>query len=780
MYKKGFYTPSGGFVYYGTDEHASLSANFMFIQNKYYVVLDKENNTRGILNMPDGYSFEVDIVRDKYFVLSNGITISDTGKIGYMDGDNFVVGRKPHSREENSDNVHRIKTYNNSYIDLNDEYGYFLSDGTFVLYSGGYGYYEKDKMFIENALNPYINGFYNFEGKWVSIDDKNDVPNKGYFNRYGIPRNGDSPYNIGYYDYEGSLHPFEKTYFITIDGNVVQIGENAIGYINSLGLFFMYDDEGYFDVDGTYYVGTELKGYYTKDGVLTKGKNPNFDGFYDMKGNWHLFGDKGYFDSSGYYHESVTDERVGYFNEVGEFTDGYNPYINGYNDINGNWNDIATTPLTLYYEKDGTARVGLPPYKFGYYDMYANWHPFGYKGYFDKHGTYYSISNGNVGYYDEKGNYREGTNPYQHGYYDENANLRLFEHPGYFTKNGTFVDEGENQWYFLSDKLKKRGENTNPDGFYDMYGNWYPFEENGYYTPEKLFFPTLLVVDKYRVGSDNYILFEGIFNNPEYVPSTSKNTIQFTFNGNSGAPLFVDTGIRVSKNAMISYSNARDLLHNIAVYSKSTFIDDNDSCLVIVDGRVINLTNNGKMSIKELRDKFLDSNIEITIARTRIGERFALADSIESGNNIRIYKDNVPYAIRNPLIVENGTPYIALKDLSELIVYDIKTNKVDDKRVVTFTLKQNLSQEQYSSLMKEIVTEIGNRETLVNVTKDEYSYYQLKAPIITKTMESTGIEEIYVPIYMIGRLTGMNVEYNTLTYALMLTPQDNELPFEDN
>jgi hypothetical protein len=26
----------------------------------------------------------------------------------------------------------------------------------------------------------------------------------------------------------------------------------------------------------------------------------------------------------------------------------------------------------------------------------------------------------------------------------------------------------------------------------------------------------------------------------------------------------------------------------------------------------------------------------------------------------------------------------------------------------------------------------------------------------------------------------MNVEYNTLTYALMLTPQDNELPFEDN
>lgn len=776
-YQEGFYTPSGGFVKFGTSQQATYSGNFVYILNKYYVVFTDESNQTGILNMPDGYAVNVNIINGKYFELSDGTIITDVGEVGRLDGDTFKAGNEVTGLSDSDVNV--IPTIDGAFIDKKDNFGYFMKDGTFVLYDGTYGYYDAKGRLVPNALNPYSNGFYNFEGKWKQTDTTFDVPNKGYFNRYGIRRNGENPYNSGFYDYEGSLHLFNRDYIITTDGNIVQMGDNAIGYIDSLGNLHISEHDGYFDADGNYYIGTVLQGHYNSDGLLLKGKNNSFDGFYDMLGNWHLFGDKGYYDVHGYYYEDVTDSEIGYFNEVGEFTIGYNPYVNGYNDANGNWSNTFTMPLTTYYLEDGTARIGTNPDKLGYYDMYGNWHRYGDKGYFDKHGTYYSVSTNSKGYYDAVGNYREGTNPYQHGYYDEDGNLKLFHHPGYFTKDGTFVDDKGN-WYYLEGGLKKRGTNAYTEGFYDKYGNWYPFDEDGYYTPEGLFFPTLLVVDKYRVGSDNYILFEGIFTNPEFVPSSSKNTIQFTFNGESGAPLYVDTGIRVSKNAMISYSNARDLLHNISVYSKSTFIEDNNSCIVIIDGKIINLTNNGKMSIEELRNKFLDSNIHITVGKTRIGHKFALVDSIEAGKDIKVEYNGVKYNINNPMVVYNSAPYISLKDISDIIVYNAKVESGENRKAITFTLKDSVSDGLRAQLSAEISMVIGNTECLINLGNNEYVYYILKAPVITRANETTGLEEVYIPVYLLGNLTGTYAEYNTKDYKIELTTLDNELPFEDD
>jgi hypothetical protein len=69
---------------------------------------------------------------------------------------------------------------------------------------------------------------------------------------------------------------------------------------------------------------------------------------------------------------------------------------------------------------------------------------------------------------------------------------------------------------------------------------------------------------------------------------------------------------------------------------------------------------------------------------------------------------------------------------------------------------------------------------LVNVVDNKYTYYILKAPIITKTIAGTGVEEVYIPVYLLGNLTGQTVEYNTLTYMLEFYAEDNELPFEDD
>ena len=557
---------------------------------------------------------------------------------------------------------------------------------------------------------------------------------------------------------------------------MIENGDNAIGYFDNNKWLHLYGEDGYFDEDGNYYIENILQGYFDKDGLLNKGKNSSFEGFYDMFGYWHLFGDKGYY-IEGYYYPDVTDSKVGYFNEVGEFTEGFNPYVNGYNDINGNWSDSFSLPLTLYYEHDGTARIGTNPYEDGYYDMYANWHRYNDRGYFDKHGTYYSISSASIGYYDNRGNYMEGTNPYLHGYYDEDGNLRIFDKVGYYTREGTYVDD-KGEWYFLANGMKKRGENTNLEGFYDDEGNYYPFNEYGYYTFEGIFFPTLLIVDRYTVGSPNYILFEGVFENPDYVPTSSKTTIQFTFNPQDAAPIYVDTGIRVSRNAMISYSNARDLLHNIAIYSSSVFIEDNSSCMLVIDGRIVNLTDSGKMSIKELRDKFKDFNISIEAAKTRVGMKFALADAIEIGKDIRILYNNVKRKISNPMVVYNGSPYIALKDVLDITIYNAKVENSEGVKNITFTMKDSADSWKKEAYPDGLSMEFGNTSCLVNISGNTFAYRTLKAPIITQIL-STGSEEVYIPIYLLSELTGTCVEYNTRDYLLELKTII-EAPYEDD
>ena len=75
--------------------------------------------------------------------------------------------------------------------------------------------------------------------------------------------------------------------------------------------------------------------------------------------------------------------------------------------------------------------------------------------------------------------------------------------------------------------------------------------------------------------------FEGIFDNEEYVSPQIRNTIQFSVLKNKYNVRYVDTGIRVPANAMISYDRAKDVLHSISIYNSGTFIEDNDSCILI-------------------------------------------------------------------------------------------------------------------------------------------------------------------------------------------------------
>lgn len=752
FYSEGFYLPDKTFI---ESSKTYNYGNYIFYKNKNILEINSDSI---LLYTHDGYVFPITLDKTKY-KFSDGSELKDNGE------------REIEQLEINN----KFWVMDKYYIDTEDISGYYKKDGTFNKNDGSYGYYNEAGEYQEGKSNIYMNGFYVKSGEWIGFDSYE--PNKGYFNRYGISRNGDNPHLDGYYDEEGSWHIFDRKIYIELDGNAHLLGEDAIGYFDYDGNLHLYDEKGWFDQDGTYIVDNTIMGYYTITGELKRGKNTSFEGFYDMHGRWYKFGSDGYYSSEGEYIDSINGEAIGYYNSVGEFNYGYNLYLTGYYGFNGEWNDAYKDPITTYYNVDGVAKLGEAPYYNGFYDKYGNWYIRGEKGYFDKHGTYYNLVSEDTGYYDAKGIYYEGTNPYIHGYYDSDKNLRLFGQEGHFDQYGTYVDINGENWYFLNGGIKQKSQNPNLDGFYDMHGNWYNFNDIGYYTPDGTFYEFLIEVSAYKVGSADYILFEGVFDNEEYVSTKIRNTIQFSVLRNRNNVRYVDTGIRVPANAMISYDRAKDVLHSISIYNSGIFIEDNDSCILIFDGNIISLKNEGKVSIRELKNMFLDCDIEIVVTTSRINSRFTMTDLIESGNLIKLRYDNKTIVPKNPLIVKNGRGYISLEDLKDLLIYSTKiTENESGKEIIRFELKDFSVYEKNSNYYYIIETEIDSNVMNVKL-KDVMGKFTLDlenpSVINVKLNEDDTTSIPYVSINNVPIFTKKHLQLDTVKYEIIFIDDKN-------
>lgn len=762
-YANGIYLPTGGFIDFN-DEDSSIGN--MDFRGRDFMLIDNDNGEYLIYSY-DGYIIELNKIIGGYETLDGANFTDDLKYAIYSNGE--------------------LKEFNSSVVSngfwINDKYyvepgngdGYFTRNGTFIKYSGGYGHYLANKNFVENYSNPYINGFYDSSSNWVG---NNETPNTGYFNNYGIQRNGSNPYNNGYYDSEGTWHQQGQNVIIDINGNARVTSADSVGYRDTDGNTHLYGVDGYFSDDGTYYIGTTMQGYFTNTGDMNHGKNQSLEGFYDMYGNWYQFGNDGYYDSKGKYYSSINGEQVGYYNNMGEFTEGYNPYLNGFYGFNGDWSNKYQEPISVYFDSQKTRHVGTNIYHNGFYDMNGSWYFTGEKGFYDTHGTYYNILTGEVGYYDNLGIYYEGTNPYQHGYYDPNKNLHLFGQEGYYDTAGTYIDVYGNSYYYLSNGIRREGKNPHTDGFYDVRGNWHVANGDGYYDKDEKFHEYLLVVSAFRVGSPDYILFEGIFTNTEYVSSLSKNTVQFSVSSDGMNTRYLDTGIKVSMNAMISYDKATDILHAISIFYDGVFIEDNNSCMLVHDGTIINLKNTGKVSIKQLKDKFIDSDIEIVVAKSRIGERYALADAIEAGKQIDVYNDGTKVKMSYPFIVQNGISYVALNDIKGLMNYNVKISETDEGTILVFTIKDNILGKT-STTMESLTTLVGSYSFTITQGGVPTTLSTTK-PFISVKLGNYSNSIIYMPTSLISLLTWKNTVLDTINFDLLLTTKENETPVQDN
>lgn len=777
-YADGVYLPNGAFINFS--EEAVTTGNMKFYGKD--AILVNMNEGKYLLYFYDGYAIEL---RDE-----DGYYISDTGAIFSKDIKYCVKNMSETVPFDNALIENGFWINNKYFVDPQNDLGYFEKDGTFYTYEGNYGHYTSDMTFIEKHTNPFINGFYNFNGLWIGAKTE---PNKGHFNNYGIPRNGKNSKLTGFFDHEGTWHENKQDVYIDINGNAHLINTNAVGYKDADGNTHIYGLDGYFNEDGTYFIGNVLKGHYNSTGELQDGKNQSLEGFYDNEGRWYQFGDTGYFDANGRYYEKINGELIGYYNSVGEFSEGFNPYLNGYYGFNGEWSNGSESPISIYYDIQGVKHVGTAPYYNGFYDMNGSWYFTGEKGFYDKNGTYYNITTQETGYYDALGIYYEGTNPYQHGYYDPNKNLHMFGQEGYYDSTGTYVDIKGQKFYYLNGGIRREGQNPNADGFFDYRGNWHEFNGDGYYDTEGTFHEYLLIISSFRVGSPDYILFEGVFENNDYISPKVKNTVQFSIFKDGLNTRYLDTGIKVSSNAMISYDKATDILHAISIYNDGVFIEDNQSCILIYEGSIINLKNEGKISIKELKDKFVDADIEIVVAKTRIGERYALTEAIETNKDIKVYNDGERVNLNYPLLVKDGHPYVAINDFKNLMVYDVKATSTDDGILLSFDLKDN------TLGVKDAMESVMNGEAIIGqdvfpnsfvALVDDYNItavyegmnfsFRNVRPFLNIRLDNQNTGVLYMPARYIGMFCNKYVELDTLNYNLLLTTERDYSPVGDN
>ena len=748
-------------------------------------------------------------------IFADGVVISADGEVGYYDANgNFVEGTNPYDGGYYDSNGVWHSYAEEGIVDGNGNV--ILADGTVISSDGSKGYYDENGVWHEGT-NPYDGGYYDGEGNWVSTSK---LPNRAYYDSNGnlvmldgtiiapdgkvigqikeqqydtseplvsyYDENGnlvvgkENPYEGGYYDGQGNWHSTATEDKVWIDkhGNA-HLSSDGIGYYDAEGNFHLNNDSGHYTADGTYTSADGTIGYYDKDGKFHEGeKNPYSNGYYDSEGNWHPAGEVGYYDKDGEWHESVSNTVVGYYDEKGEFHEGTNPYVNGYYDESGNWHGEGE-PITAYYDKDGNLITGKNPYTDGWYDSKGNWHPKDGEGYYDKSGTFHT-KDGNVGYYDKDGIWRDGTNPYIDGYYDKDGNWHPRDGNGYYDTTGTYHPVNGGIGHYNKDGAWQEGQ-INPylDGYYDNEGNWHPFNEDGYYSRDGVFHPNVYYNDKYQYGSSNYILFEGTFrtNTENAALRLAGNTVQFTINKHKLNRLYADTGIYVGLNSILEYEEAKDILHSIAISTKNTFVQDIDSCMLIYNGRIISISRTNRITVKKLKDLFKNTNIDIAVAKTRIGKKFALVEAIERNYNLKVQFDDKIITTNNPLVVIDNEAYISLNDISDLIAYDYSIKPSGKERKITFNIKNDIPYEGLRSYLAERI-EMKTNDGEVNYfgtkgTNKTEVYTDVTPTLITL---EEGRTSTYIPIKLVPRLTGCNAAFEANEFIINLNYTDG-LPF---
>lgn len=145
-------------------------------------------------------------------------------------------------------------------------------------------------------------------------------------------------------------------------------------------------------------------------------------------------------------------------------------------------------------------------------------------------------------------------------------------------------------------------------------------------------------------------------------------TIQYTFEKSLESPYFYDTGIAIAEDKTVTYAQARDALHMIAVQAKGKFVDDKTKALALIDGKIVLVVDRGKpMPFAEFASLFNETNVGVRALDTRSGEQVGMADLVEiKGISSVFVKDKEIKLVSKP-IVDNSIVLFPVEQIAKAL-----------------------------------------------------------------------------------------------------------------
>ncbi|WCF11386.1 copper amine oxidase N-terminal domain-containing protein (plasmid) [Paenibacillus thiaminolyticus] len=234
-----------------------------------------------------------------------------------------------------------------------------------------------------------------------------------------------------------------------------------------------------------------------------------------------------------------------------------------------------------------------------------------------------------------------------------NKCYKVFQH----YKNGKVVKEDKQ----TPDKFEQIFCNAGSTGhpISDGHHNSFPNAGSGSYHDTKLPQITFDGFDPYNPEMMNQVREK-----EEEKKLTKPITIQYTFNKTSESPYYHDTGIAIGEDKLLSYEQAKDALHQIAIQAKGKYVDDADQVLGLIEGKIVVLKNK-KIKFDDFAEMFNNTTVGVRSLDTRSGKQVYLADLVETKGITTITIDGEEIILEARPIVDNSIVLFPVSQIAE-------------------------------------------------------------------------------------------------------------------
>lgn len=215
-------------------------------------------------------------------------------------------------------------------------------------------------------------------------------------------------------------------------------------------------------------------------------------------------------------------------------------------------------------------------------------------------------------------------------------------------------------------------ERSTPDKYEQIYcgasgnageGNNNPFPNAGVgsdYTRK----PTEIVFDGYDPYNPDKR--QEVYDQEKEQQTLEPITVQYTFDKASESPYYYDTGITIGEAKLLTYEQAKDALHQIAIQAKGEYVEDADQVLALINGKILVVKNEGKsIPFDTFAKKFNDTTVGVRALDTRTGEQLDLADLVEVKGVKSIVINKKDVALVAEPIVDNSIVLFPIEQIAK-------------------------------------------------------------------------------------------------------------------